>query len=54
MHSHYCATALQEQVDYLAPVVLMPGEDEMGALAANALGALKGEQPLQEYAPEGE
>jgi butyrate kinase len=29
----------------------MPGEDEMGALAANALGALKGELPLQTYCP---
>ncbi len=54
MHSHYCATALQEQVGYLAPVVLMPGEDEMGALAANALGALKGELPLQTYNPDAE
>ena len=53
MHSHYCATALQEQVGYLAPVVLMPGEDEMGALAANALSALRGELPLQTYCPEG-
>ena len=30
----------------------MPGEDEMGALAANALGALKGELPLQTYNPD--
>ena len=43
---------LKEQIDYLAPVVLMPGEDEMGSLAYNALGALKGELPLQVYRPE--
>lgn len=48
-HSRYCAHELCRQIDYLAPVVIMPGEDEMGALAANALGALKGELPVQEY-----
>ena len=54
MHSPYCSTELQRQVDYLAPVILMPGEDEMGALAANALGALKEELPLQTYCPKGD
>ena len=43
---------LSAQIDYLEPVVLMPGEDEMGSLAYNALGALKGELPLQVYRPE--
>ena len=42
---------MQRQVEYLAPVILMPGEDEMGALAANALGALREELPLQTYCP---
>ena len=51
-HSDYCVGILREQIDYLAPVVLMPGEDEMGSLAYNALGALKGELPLQVYRPE--
>ncbi len=51
-HSDYCVGILKEQIDYLAPVVLMPGEDEMGSLAYNALGALKGELPLQVYRPE--
>ena len=49
VHSRYCADELSRQIDYLAPVVIMPGEDEMGALAANALGALRGELPVQEY-----
>ncbi len=52
MHSPYCSAQLKRQVEYLAPVILMPGEDEMGALAANALGALKGELPLQTYNPD--
>ena len=51
-HSDYCVGALREQIDYLAPVVLIPGEDEMGSLAFNALGALKGELPLQVYHPQ--
>lgn len=52
MHSNYCSASLQRQTEYLAPIVLMPGEDEMGALAANALGALRGELPIQEYDPQ--
>lgn len=51
-HSDYCVAGLKEQIDYLAPVVLMPGEDEMGSLAYNALGALRGELPLQVYCSE--
>jgi hypothetical protein len=52
MHSPYCSDSLKRQTEFLAPIVMMPGEDEMGALAANALGALTGELPLQEYSPE--
>lgn len=48
-HSSYCTATLSRQTDYLAPIVLMPGEDEMGALASNALAALKGKLPIQEY-----
>ena len=47
----YCVDALREWTERLAPVVVIPGEDEMGALAANAIGALKGTLPLQEYNP---
>ena len=38
-YSDYCVDLLREQISYLAPVVVIPGEDEMGALAENALGA---------------
>lgn len=48
-YSKYCVGILRRQTEFLAPVVVMPGEDEMGALAANALGALRGELPLIEY-----
>lgn len=48
-HSDYCMSVLKRQVDYLAPIVIIPGENEMGSLAYNALGVLRGELPLLEY-----
>ena len=51
-HSEYCVEMLKKRIHYLAPVVVMPGEDEMGALAFNALGALQGKLLLQEYHPD--
>jgi butyrate kinase len=50
-HSQYCMKVFLPWIDYLAPIVMMPGEDEMGSLAYNALGAMKGERKLQEYNP---
>ena len=50
-HSEYCMNLFLPWIDYMAPVVVMPGEDEMGALAYNALGAMKGERTLQVYNP---
>ena len=52
-HSQYCMKVFLPWIDYLAPIVMMPGEDEMGSLAYNALGALRKELPLQVYQPEG-
>ena len=51
-HSSYCVGVIRSWIDCLGKIVLMPGEDEMGSLAYNALGALKGEPPLQVYQPE--
>ena len=51
-HSSYCVEGLKSWIDYLSPIVLMPGEDEMGSLAYNALGALRGELDLVVYQPE--
>lgn len=48
-HSAYITNALSEYIDFLAPVHVYPGEDEMEALALNALGALRGELPIEEY-----
>lgn len=48
-YSEYCVSDIQKQVEFLAPVVVIPGENEMESLAMNALGALKGELPLLTY-----
>ncbi|MDL2212779.1 butyrate kinase [Bacteroides sp. OttesenSCG-928-J23] len=48
-HSEYIVAQLKEYVSFLAPVEVYPGEDEMGALASNALGALSGELEVKEY-----
>lgn len=48
-HNAYVLSLLREWIEGLARIVVIPGEDEMGALAMNALGALKGELTLQEY-----
>lgn len=44
--------AIRGYVEGMAKVVVLPGEDEMGALAMNALGALNGELTLQQYRPQ--
>ena len=50
-HSEYCMKVFLPWIDYLAPIVMMPGEDEMGSLANNAWCALKGERKLKVYNP---
>ena len=51
-HGEYAMGTLKEWIGGLAPIVVIPGEDEMEALAMNALGALKGELKLQTYNPQ--
>lgn len=40
---------LKERIEYIAPVHVYPGEDEMGALALNALMLIKGETQSIKY-----
>lgn len=40
-YSDYVISRLRERISFLAPVFVYPGEDEMEALALNALGALR-------------
>ncbi len=48
-HSDYVVSRLRKRVEFLAPVFVYPGEDEMEALAMNALGALRGELEIKVY-----
>jgi len=40
---------MKKRISFLAPIHVYPGEGEMESLAYNALGALKGELPVQIY-----
>lgn len=42
---------IRRRVAWIAPVAVLPGEDEMGALAEGALRVLSGEETAREYAP---
>ena len=49
-HSEYITFAVAgARVLSFAPVHVYPGEDELEALVMNALGALRGELPVQVY-----
>lgn len=48
-HSDYVTSRIRRRVAFLAPVHVYPGEDELEALAMNALGALRGELAIQTY-----
>lgn len=49
-HNGYLMDLLKKHIGFLGEVHIFPGEDEMGALATNALGALRGELEIKEYA----
>lgn len=48
-HSAYLVERLKERIGWMAPVFVYPGQDEMHALAANALHVLRGEWTAKEY-----
>lgn len=50
-HSQYCVDRLSSWIDYLAPIIVRPGEDEVEALAFNAHGAMTGTLPVSTYSP---
>ena len=47
--SEYIILRLRERIAFLAPVYCFPGEDEMEALAMNALAVLRGKREVKEY-----
>lgn len=50
-HSEYCTKKISEWVDWIAPVVIRAGEDELGSLADNAYRYLTGNVEPMTYAP---
>lgn len=48
-NDEYLTGELKGYVGFMAPVIVMPGEFEMEALAAGALRVLRGEEPAKEY-----
>lgn len=41
---------IREKTDFLAPAIVLPGEDEMTALCQGALRVLRGEEPAKKWA----
>lgn len=50
-HSPRFISDLRERIEWLAPMLVFPGEDEMAALANGALRALRGEAQILTYHP---
>jgi butyrate kinase len=48
-YSEYVVSRIKERISFLAPVHVYPGEDELEALALNALGALRGELKVNDF-----
>lgn len=48
-YSDYVTSRLRKRVGFLAPVHVYPGEDELEALALNALGALNGDLVIHDF-----
>lgn len=48
-HSDYIVSELRRRIGFLAPVYTFPGEDEMEALALNALAVLQGKRETKRY-----
>lgn len=47
--SEYVISRLRKRIDFLAPTYCFPGEDEMEALALNAVEVLRGNREVLEY-----
>lgn len=47
--SEYVISRLRKRIEWVAPTYCFPGEDEMEALALNALAVLRGQREVAEY-----
>lgn len=52
-HSNKLTTLIKEYIEFLGPVIIMPGENELKALALGALRVLTGSERAAEYSPRG-
>ncbi len=50
-NSAYLTDQIAERVDFIAPVVVLPGEREMEALGTSAYRAVSGKEELKEFVP---
>ena len=50
-HSERLVNELREAVEWIAPVIVYPGEDELQALTEGALRVLRGEEEVRELTP---
>ena len=48
-YSDYITSRIKERVEFIAPVIVYPGEDEMQSLANGALRVLRGEEKASVY-----
>jgi len=48
-HSKYCIDAISKWVEFIAPIKVHAGEDELESLAENAIRAISGTQPVLKY-----
>jgi butyrate kinase len=53
-YSDYVVSRISKRVSFLAPVVVMPGEEELEALVEGALRVLNGEEKAKHYPPQEE
>ena len=53
-NSNYITSHIKERVEFIAPVVIMPGEREMESLCLTSLDALEGREAIQQFVPKEE
>lgn len=52
-NSKYITSHIKERVEFIAPVVILPGEREMESLCLTSLEALEGKEKIQQFVPKG-
>jgi butyrate kinase len=50
-YSEYVIERIEKRISWISQIIVVPGEEEMGALAKGALRVLKGDEKAKIYAP---